>query len=82
MEGNLFEPLELFLEICKIPHPSNHGIELKKWLIQKAREFGAEVQEDSAGNLLCSKGVQKFVCKGIMIWFMSEILRILRLSRL
>ena len=64
MEGNLFEPLELFLEICKIPHPSNHGIELKKWLIQKAREFGAEVQEDSAGNLLCIKGEPKVCLQG------------------
>ena len=64
MEGNLFEPLKLFLEICKIPHPSNHGIELKKWLIQKAREFGAEVQEDSAGNLLCIKGKPKVCLQG------------------
>lgn len=64
MEGNLFEPLKLFLEICKIPHPSNHGIELKKWLIQKAREFGAEVQEDSAGNLLCIKGEPKVCLQG------------------
>ena len=38
-EVNLLEPLELFVEIFKIPHPSNHGIEVKKWLIQKAREF-------------------------------------------
>ena len=61
MEGNLFEPLELFVEICKIQHPSNHGIELKKWLIHKAREVGEEVQEDSAGTLMCIKGEQE-VC--------------------
>ncbi|CAM2965595.1 M20/M25/M40 family metallo-hydrolase [Helicobacter burdigaliensis] len=57
-------PLDLFLEICKIPHSSRDAKLLKEWIIQKAHEFGAEVKEDKAGNVLCSKGSPKICLQG------------------
>lgn len=63
MECN-FEPLEWFLEICKIPHPSGNAGRLKEWIASKAREFGASVREDSAGNLLCVKGQPRICLQG------------------
>ncbi|PZT49015.1 peptidase [Helicobacter valdiviensis] len=57
-------PLDLFLEICKIPHSSRDAKMLKDWIIQKAHEYGAEVKEDKAGNVLCSKGNPKICLQG------------------
>ena len=59
-----FEPLELFLEICKIPHPSKNCSKLKEWIITKAKENGATIKEDKAGNLLCTKGNPKICLQG------------------
>lgn len=59
-----FEALHLFLEICKIPHASFKTQRLQEFLVQKAREFGAKVECDKAGNILCSKGNPKICLQG------------------
>lgn len=59
-----FEPLKVFLEICAIPHASFKTELLKEWIIQEAQKFGANVQCDSAGNVLCAKGSPKLCLQG------------------
>lgn len=59
-----FEPLKVFLEICAIPHASFQTESLKEWIIQEARKFGAKVQCDNAGNVLCIKGSPKLCLQG------------------
>lgn len=59
-----FNPLKIFLEICKIPHKSFHTQPLKEWLIKEAQKRGARVASDKAGNLLFSKGVPKVCLQG------------------
>ncbi|MDE5602959.1 MAG: M20/M25/M40 family metallo-hydrolase [Helicobacter sp.] len=59
-----FEPLEIFLEICKIPHPSKDCKELKEWIKKEASKFNANIYEDAIGNILCSKGSPKVCLQG------------------
>lgn len=59
-----FEPLKVFLEICAIPHASFKTELLKEWIIQEAQKFGANVQCDNAGNVLCTKGSPKLCLQG------------------
>ncbi len=59
-----FEALQLFLEICKIPHASFSTQNLREWVINRAREFGASVQCDEAGNVQCSKGSPQLCLQG------------------
>ncbi|WP_104721503.1 M20/M25/M40 family metallo-hydrolase [Helicobacter mesocricetorum] len=59
-----FEPLEVFLEICKIPHPSRDCKNLKEWIKQEASQFGVNIYEDEIGNILCSKGTPKVCLQG------------------
>lgn len=58
------KPLEHFLEICKIPHPSGDCNRLKEWLKVQAQRCGAEVFEDKRGNLLFQKGKPKVCLQG------------------
>lgn len=48
--------MALFLEFCKIPHASFHTEEMCAWLKDYAARHHLHVQEDSAKNLLFSKG--------------------------
>lgn len=59
-----FEPIKVFLEICAIPHSSFQTQTLKEWIIEKAQKFGAKVQCDTAGNVLCTKGLPKLCLQG------------------
>lgn len=59
-----FEPLKVFLEICAIPHASFKTQALKEWIIKEAQKFGAKVQCDTIGNVLCSKGTPKICLQG------------------
>lgn len=59
-----FEPLKVFLEICAIPHASFQTQALKEWIIKEAQKFGAKVQCDTAGNVLCTKGLPKLCLQG------------------
>ncbi|AWI34987.1 M20/M25/M40 family metallo-hydrolase [Helicobacter apodemus] len=59
-----FEPLEVFLEICKIPHPSKDCKEMKEWIKKEASKFGVKIYEDTIGNILCSKGIPKVCLQG------------------
>lgn len=48
--------LELFYEICKIPHGSGNTQNLKNFIIQKAKESHCNVAVDNAQNIHISKG--------------------------
>lgn len=56
VEDNNFEPLELFIELCKIPHESGKCSNMLEWIKSKALEFGAKVSVDKCGNMLATKG--------------------------
>ncbi|TLD81422.1 M20/M25/M40 family metallo-hydrolase [Helicobacter sp. MIT 11-5569] len=58
------EALEVFLQICKIPHASKHTEALKEWIIQYAQKSGADVKWDNAGNIHCVKGKPKLCLQG------------------
>jgi dipeptidase D len=55
----MHEILEIFKEITTIEHCSFHTQKLKKYLINKANEYGYKVQEDKAGNILASSSYPK-----------------------
>ena len=61
-----FEPLDIFLEICKIPHASGDCESLRKWIEYRVLEFGASVSVDNVGNLLAKKGKPKICLQGHM----------------
>lgn len=42
---------EFFAEICKIPHPSSHCEQIRKYLEQTALTHNLHYREDSAGNV-------------------------------
>ena len=46
--------IDIFKEICKIPHCSFEAKNLEKYIVEKAKEYGYEVQVDKVGNILCS----------------------------
>lgn len=46
--------IEIFKEICTIPHCSFEAENLKKYIIQKAQAYGYEINTDEVGNILCS----------------------------
>jgi len=50
------EVLEIFKEITKIPHCSFKTQKLKDFIVQRAKEAGARVEVDEAGNILATKG--------------------------
>ena len=47
--------LEIFKEICKIPHCSYNAQALKTYLQEFAKRYDYEVECDKAGNILCHK---------------------------
>ena len=53
------EALKTFMEISKIPHGSGNTQELKEWIMQRAKNYGAEIFSDKAGNILARKGNAK-----------------------
>lgn len=66
MESNMqiSEALELFLQICKIPHASKHAAPLKEWIVEYAHQCGARVECDAVGNIHCIKGAPKLCLQG------------------
>jgi len=44
-----------FGEICKIPRPSRKEAQIAAWVMEKGREFGLEVLNDTTGNVLIRK---------------------------
>ena len=44
-----------FSEICAVPHPSHHEEAIRRFLVDKAGEFGVECIEDKAGNVIMRK---------------------------
>lgn len=59
-----FEALNLFLELCQIPHASKYAEPLKEWIIRYAQKSGAKVEWDSVGNIHCVKGEPKLCLQG------------------
>ncbi|MGP1450978.1 MAG: M20/M25/M40 family metallo-hydrolase [Wolinella sp.] len=55
-------PLNLFKALTKIPHGSGDTALMREFLAKTARGFGADVIEDSGGNLLCIKGGDARIC--------------------
>ncbi|MBX7490722.1 M20/M25/M40 family metallo-hydrolase [Helicobacter turcicus] len=66
MEQNMqkSEALDLFLEICKIPHASKNAEALREWIVEFALQCGASVQCDKIGNIHCIKGAPKLCLQG------------------
>ncbi|MCI5968875.1 M20/M25/M40 family metallo-hydrolase [Helicobacter sp.] len=58
------EALDLFLEICKIPHASKNAELLREWIVRYAKYCGAKVECDGAGNIRCVKGSPKLCLQG------------------
>ncbi|WDL75249.1 M20/M25/M40 family metallo-hydrolase [Helicobacter winghamensis] len=58
------DALDLFLEICKIPHASKNAEPLREWIVRYAEHCGAKVQCDRAGNIHCIKGSPKLCLQG------------------
>jgi dipeptidase D len=50
---------ENFRQICAIPHPSGHEVEIRAWLQKWAKEYGISAVEDSVGNIVLSKPATK-----------------------
>ena len=46
--------IEIFKEICKIPHCSYEAKNLENYIVEKAESYGYKVQKDVVGNILCS----------------------------
>ncbi|STP12483.1 peptidase [Helicobacter mustelae] len=53
------EALEVFAQICAIPHPSGDTKALQEWICEQVRPFCDIVKIDDVGNIYCSKGVPK-----------------------
>ena len=64
MQGYPLESLEIFFEICKIPHASFKTELLKEWIIKEAKKYGALVNCDNVGNIHCVKGTPKLCLQG------------------
>ncbi|WP_200763746.1 M20/M25/M40 family metallo-hydrolase [Nitrosophilus alvini] len=47
--------LEIFYEICKIPHCSHKSSELKEYISRFSKKHGFETICDKSGNILCRK---------------------------
>lgn len=56
--------LNIFKEICKIPHPSYHTEELRDWLVIQLKDLNCEVSVDEAGNIHAYKGEPKICLQG------------------
>ena len=61
MSENLQKILEIFYQICEIPHPSGQTQILREFLIDFLRACGCEVKTDSAGNIHALKGTPDVV---------------------
>ena len=48
-----------FKQICAIPHPSGHEIEIRNWLKDWAKKHEISAVEDSVGNIILSKSATK-----------------------
>lgn len=53
------QPLDIFYEICKIPHPSKNTSLLKEYIINFAKNRNCKVNIDDAGNIHIFKGKPK-----------------------
>lgn len=51
--------LEIFYEICAIPHPSGDTAALRDFIVQRAKAGGCAVECDRAGNIHLLKGAPK-----------------------
>lgn len=59
---NLYKSaLDLFYQICEIPHPSGRTKDLQKFIIYFLTQCKCEVKTDSAGNIHALKGAPKLV---------------------
>lgn len=59
MSKSNIKALDLFYEICKIPHPSKNTEKLKDFIIDFALQNKCKVQSDSFGNIHLLKGSPK-----------------------
>ena len=64
MQEYPLESLEVFFEICKIPHASFKTELLKEWIKREAKKCGALVSCDNAGNIHCVKGTPNLCLQG------------------
>ncbi len=53
--------LNLFYQICEIPHPSSHTKDLQKFLVDFLKRCDCKVETDSAGNIHALKGAPKLI---------------------
>ena len=53
--------IDIFKEICKIPHCSHQADKLKIYIQDKATQYGYEVSTDKVGNILCSHPDAKLI---------------------
>lgn len=53
--------IDIFKEICKIPHCSHDADKLKTYIQEKATQYGYEVRTDRVGNVLCSHPQAKLI---------------------
>lgn len=53
------QPLDIFYEICKIPHPSKNTSLLKEFIIDFAKKRNFNINTDKAGNIHIIKGNPK-----------------------
>ena len=53
--------IDIFKEICRIPHCSHHADGLKVYIEEQARLNGYEVQVDEVGNILCAHPKAKLI---------------------
>lgn len=56
--------LDIFKEICKIPHASYHTEQLRDWLVAELKKLNCEVNVDEAGNIHAYKGEPKICLQG------------------
>lgn len=56
--------LEIFEQICKIPHGSHDLDALKAWLVDYGEKIGCEVKTDGAKNIYMKKGTPKVCFQG------------------
>jgi len=53
--------LEIFKQICAIPHCSHEAENLKTYIMQEAQANGYEVSVDAVGNILCAHPKAKLI---------------------
>ena len=51
--------LDLFYEICKIPHPSGNALALRDFIIDFAKKYHCDTKIDNANNIHIIKGSPK-----------------------